>query len=517
MKKTMIIVTVVVVMLAAAACGGTSSGGNNEGGNAGGNASSHETSAPSNSGGGNNSSDPETKDVLSGEKPVLRQLQPYDRFDPNTEYTAKFLEEKTGYQSIYEMLPEELPNEKLNLLMANQEKYDIMRLTKDQFFTLAEAGALEPLNGLLDQYGPNIKAGITEKTWEAATIDGKIYAIPQAGTGMDASASLVVRKDWLDELGLEIPTNRDELYEVLKAFKEEKDVIPLVWYGSILPEIASTFGIYNSWEVIDGELYHQAEHPRLKEYLAFMNKLYAEGLIDSEWPINTGSTAIEKFTSGKSAMMKLAWWSAPSVVNALKRNFPEAQLATLPFLTDENGKAGVGVNTGITYFIAIPKWSENKEHAMNYMNMKMEENLFKELVIGQEGVHHRVEDGKYFPILPAFDDLNNASFFLTGVDERVYGTYWQARVRKDPILYNYYEELQALAEGLFVEDPMSNAPPIASISENIQKLAKFSDDTYLRFIAGTESLDNFDSYLAQWRADGGEQMVKDARAWFHSR
>ena len=410
-----------------------------------------------------------------------------------------------------------MANEKLNLLMSNKEKYDILRLTKDQFFTLAEAGALEPLNDLIDQYGPNIKAGINEKTWEASTIDGKIYAIPQAGTGTYASASLVVRKDWLDELGLQIPTNRDELYEVLKAFKEKKNVIPLVWYGSVLPEIASTFGIYNSWDIVDGQLYNQAEHPRMKEYLAYMKKLYTEGLIDAEWPINTGTTSIEKFTSGKAAMMRLAWWSAPSVVSALERNFPDAELATLPFLTDENGKAGVGINTGITYFIAIPKWAPNKEHAMNYMNMKFEEDIFKELVIGQEGVHHKVEDGKYFPILPAFDDLNNASYFLTGVDERVYPTYWQARVRKDPVLYNYFEELQTLAEGLFVEDPMSNAPPITSISEHTQKLAKFSEDTYMRYIADAESLDNFDTYLAQWRADGGEQMVKDARAWFASK
>jgi putative aldouronate transport system substrate-binding protein len=39
----------------------------------------------------------------------------------------------------------------------------------------------------------------------------------------------------------------------------------------------------------------------------------------------------------------------------------------------------------------------------------------------------------------------------------------------------------------------------------------------MRFIAGAESLDNFESYLAQWKADGGEQMVNDARAWFASK
>jgi len=81
-------------------------------------------------------------------------------------------------------------------------------------------------------------------------------------------------------------------------------------------------------------------------------------------------------------------------------------------------------------------------------------------------------------------------------------------------LFNYFEELQQLADGLFVIDRLSNAPPIASISEHSQKLTKFSNDTYLQFIAGTASLDTFDSYLAKWKADGGEAMNKDANAWF---
>lgn len=511
MKRIFPLALLILLLLTVAACSGGGAGANPGGGTTEPQRTTAEPGAAASV-----QTESQQGDVLSGEKPVLRQLQPYDRFDPSTDRTAIFLEEKTGYKSIYEMLPEELPNEKLNLLMANQEKYDIMRLTRDQFFRLAETGALQPLNELLDQYGQNLLAGIEDEAWKAATIDGQIYAIPQTGTGDSVGASLVVRKDWLDELGLEVPKTRDELYSVMKALKQQKDVIPLVWHGGILAEIASTFGIYNTWDVIDGELYHSAEHPRLKEYLQFMNQLYTEGLIDSEWPINTGSIAIEKFTSGKAGMMKLAWWSAPAVVSALERNFPDAELATIPFLPDENGKAGIGIHTGITYFIAIPKWADHKEHAMNYMNMKLEEDLFKELVIGQEGVHHRVEDGKYFPILPAFDELNNGSYFLTGVDGRVYPDYWQARVRKDPILFHYYEELQDLADGLFIEDPMSNAPPIQSISEHIQKLAKFSEDTFLRYIAGAESIDNFDSFLSQWRADGGEQMVKDAREWYHS-
>ena len=32
----------------------------------------------------------------------------------------------------------------------------------------------------------------------------------------------MIRKDWLDDLGLEVPETIDEWYTALKAFKEEK-------------------------------------------------------------------------------------------------------------------------------------------------------------------------------------------------------------------------------------------------------------------------------------------------------
>lgn len=504
MKKLLLLM--IMAMLVLTACGGNSAN----------NSNNSPSSKPSNTAESVPSKEPEpSANALSEKKPNMRVLHPFERYDPNNEFIAKFLEEKTGYKVNYEMLPEEMPDEKLNLLMANKENYNYVRIAKSQFFKLAEAGALQPLDELIDQYGPTIKESIFDETWKATTIDGQIYGIPEGITGLGANSTLIVRQDWLDELGLQIPTTRDELYNVLKTIKEKKNVIPLSGSGGVFLEIANTFGIANLWKEVDGKLIHRDQDPNMKDYLTFMNKLYSEGLIDSEWPINTGSKVIERFSSGQAAMMSLAWWSAPSVYNALAKNFPDAKIGVVPFLKQDSGEAIWGVNAGITYVVAIPKWADNKEHTINYINMKLEDELFKELVIGKEGVHHTFEDGKYFPILPIFnDEYNNASYFLTGVDERVYPTYWQARVRKDPILQNYYDQVQALVKDKFVIDPLSNASPIDSISQYTQVLTKFSDDTFLKYIAGAESLDTFDSYMAKWKADGGDQMVNDANAWY---
>ncbi|MBD2845508.1 extracellular solute-binding protein [Paenibacillus sp. IB182496] len=481
----------IACMLVLAACGGNNG-------------------ASSGDGGGN---------AEGAEEPELRMLMQYSLFDPNEDYMAKAITEKTGFPVKYEMLPAENADEKLNLMVANKEDFDLMKLSAPQFFKLATAGALEPLDELIDSYGANVKAAIKEPSWQSSTIDGQIYAVPETGSGISIGEELIVRQDWMDELGLEAPTTPDELYTVLKTIKDEKGVIPLTGSkDAIFGDISAAFGIHNAWNETDGTLAHKAELPQMKDFLTYMNKLYSEGLLDSEMPINTTPKAIEKFSSGQAAMFRMAWWNAPGLVKALEQSAPESEIAVIPYLQSAEGAAEVGISTAITWYIAIPKASENKEAAMRFLDAKLADDVFKSLAIGEEGVHHEVKDGKYFPILPKFnDDLNNGSAYMTGTNEHTYPDYWQARVRKDPVLQHYYETFQANAEAAeIIIDPMSTAPPIDAVSRNTQKLNKLLTDAVIMFISGSRDIAEYDQFLEQWHAEGGAEMVASANEWYQS-
>lgn len=450
----------------------------------------------------------------------LRQLMQFDRFEPNGDPVALYLKEKTGYTVKYEMLPAENADEKLNLLMANKESYDVMKLASAQYYQLVSSGALEPLDDLIEKYGINMKQVISKESWDGARYDGKIYAIPETGGGGTSSNALVVRQDWLDELGLKMPTNLDELVTVLRAFKEKKNVIPLTGGKvPVHPDIASVFGLTTPWLERDGKIIHAVETPEMKEYLKFMNTLYKEGLIDSEWGINTADKSIEKMASGKAAMYSPGWWIAPNLENAVAKNFPNAKLAIVPVLKDKSGKARVGTpgNT-INYYIAIPKFAKHKEDAIKWLDMKFDKDIFKGIAIGEEGVHHKYENGSYSPVMPKFsDERTNASAFLTGVDEKNYPIYWQARLKKNPFVESYFNTFQKNAEGLLVSDPLGSAPPLPDISKNVQRLNKYQEDTFINYISGTESLDNYNQFLAEWHAQGGADMVKAANEWYAKR
>ncbi|AYB45683.1 extracellular solute-binding protein [Paenibacillus lautus] len=454
----------------------------------------------------------------TAEKPGLRMIMQYGLFDPKTEYVAKYIQERTGFNVEYELLPAENADEKLNLLVSSKDNYDLVKLNAAQFYNLASAGALEPIDELLESHGNYIKQSIKQESFGSATIDGKIFGIPETGAGVSIGEELVVRQDWMDELGLATPTTADELYNVLKTIKEKKKVIPLTMSkDSLYGDIATTFGILTDWKEVDGKLVHRAEQPEMKEYITFMNKLYKEGLLDTETPINTAQKSIEKFSGGNAAMYKLAWWNAGTTIAALEKNFPEAKTSIIPYLKGKDGKAVVGAKANTTWYVAILKSSKNKEAAMEFLNAKMEPETFKGIALGKEGVHYEVKDEKYYPILPIFnDELSNASSFLTGVDEEKYPIYWQARVRKDPILQAHFEAFQKNAEGIIVVDPMSTAPPIEAVSKNLLKLTTMLDDNVLQFISGAKPIDAYDQFLAQWRAEGGADMVAAANEWFQS-
>ena len=102
-----------------------------------------------------------------------------------------------------------------------------------------------------------------------------------------------------------MPTTYEEFYNALVAMRDgdpdgngENDTIPLSGYQTVSGSsaggytvdcfVAGPLGISFSnakdmWQVVDGKLVFVAEHPNYKQYVANMNKLYTEGLLDNEY------------------------------------------------------------------------------------------------------------------------------------------------------------------------------------------------------------------------------------------
>ncbi|GKX31457.1 sugar ABC transporter substrate-binding protein [Vallitalea longa] len=221
-----------------------------------------------------------------------------------------------------------------------------------------EQGYFLALNEYLE-YMPNLKAKLEEyPEWKAASTapDGNIYSIGRLSISLIGEIPRIfLNKTWLDNVGMEEPTNLDELYEVLKTFKEKdangngdvNDEIPLsydrdsYWYTDI--PLLSAFGLYGftrDYLLIeeDGTVASGNITDNYKAYLKYMKKLYSEGLIDQEAYIQTKQEFESKASEDRIGLIGCP--SAPYVV-AKKDNSWDRNWTAIGGLTEKAGQQGV--------------------------------------------------------------------------------------------------------------------------------------------------------------------------------
>lgn len=188
--------------------------------------------------------------------------------------------------------------EKRNLLLASGEYPDMFfksGLTATDLEKYGPQGIFVPLEDLIRQYAPNLTALLDEKdAWQYITSsDGHVYSLPEISVPKGAMNSYWLNKRWMDNLGLEEPKSFDELYEVLKAFKEQdangngdpNDEIPVTCTDICTPELFLQYADYaydqpTKTAVIDGKLTYIPTDERFKDYINFVTRLYQDGIMD---------------------------------------------------------------------------------------------------------------------------------------------------------------------------------------------------------------------------------------------
>lgn len=468
------------------------------------------------------------------EKPTLKHLLINGTVDYNTYPVAETIHELTGYDVQYDMLPQDGYADKLNLIMASEEEYDIVTYLGDASLvnSYAQNGALVDIKPYLES-APNLRAAISDYAESSFTVDGGLYAIGMESLSFDGVGevreALFMRKDWLDELGLDVPTTTDEFVEVLRAFKEYDNgtgnaVVPMTLNGSnvSLSGVLGAFGIPNEWNEVDGKLVNRVADPRMKDYLAFLESLYDEGLLDAEFPANKAENQLEKYTNGISGVAYFGYWDCPTIYDTMDKTQPEHEQAFIPYLIGPNGDAGIGttLGNGFDRIAFIPKASKHVEDVINFINICLEEDNFREICIGQEGVHYTIdENGEYWPIKPTFfDERSLANNYDVGRLSS-YSEYWMCRAKKDERQWNCWEQLNRNEDVTKhnVVSPASEAPIFPETSKNKQSLDQMVLDQQIKIIAGSDTVDSWDAFVEEWMAAGGEAMTNEYNEWYASK
>lgn len=215
--------------------------------------------------------------------------------------------DQAGVEMTWEQVAEVSWTDKKSTLLAGGEIPDLIIGTG----TVGDAdfatypGMFEDMTSLIDENAPNIKKMFEEKpeTKQMATsLDGAIYGIPKYQRFWPLTADhQMINKQWLDNLGLSMPTNLDELYDVLVAFKENDpngngiaDEIPMDWApspnnGSFTAlAMLGGYGITanylsgDGYYIKDGKVNNYYMNESFKDLCNFLNKCWKAGLINQE-------------------------------------------------------------------------------------------------------------------------------------------------------------------------------------------------------------------------------------------
>lgn len=141
-------------------------------------------------------------------------------------------------------------------------------------------GVIIKLNDLINQHAPNLKQFLNDNpdiAKEVKTDSGTMYVIPSIGIGkVNTFSGPIIRKDWLDELGLSVPETLEEWTHVLWSFKEKKGATaPYTTYidktdpSKLNDFIVGAFGVGRDFYLDDGEVKYGPMEPKFKEYLNF--------------------------------------------------------------------------------------------------------------------------------------------------------------------------------------------------------------------------------------------------------
>ncbi len=315
---------------------------------------------------------------------------PSTESNPNNRTIFKRLQEATNVEIEWMAIQSDQWSDKIALNMANPNLLTDFVFSGDfsdnDILRYANYGAIIPLEEYIDTYMPNLKS-IFEKYPEyrkmSTDVNGHIWTLPwieQLGSERTAiqtvSEMSFINKKWLDFLGLEIPETVDEFEQTLLAFKEHAPELQAEFNieGSIIPMsciindgsqdpalLINGFGEgYGDGDqgrhiaVTDaGEVICTATQQGFKDGIAWLHKLYEEGLIDPEAFTQEWSTYVAKGKSGRYGVCFS--WDVANIDNIIDWVPLPALTADTRNITPENGSFTSGYSRGRCVVTAVAR------------------------------------------------------------------------------------------------------------------------------------------------------------------
>lgn len=454
----------------------------------------------------------------------------------------------TGVEVEFIFTPSSTYNEKVNLMITSNDvpnAIGILDPKASAYVNAAQAGMFWGLNDYMDKT-EYLKNNYDEQTLKNASINGELYGLPR-GRPLTRDG-IIYRKDWAESLGLTIeqPVTVDKIYELIKAFATQDPdgngvndtygvLVGVTETGAISGDMMEILDVAhgggNGWVEENGQLIPVfMTEPHIKT-LAFMKRLYDEGLMNTDFATVQSSQFYELLDKEKTGLYFQTLTDAherlDTVVSQVQSRTPELQnmeaadakmeiFDTIYQIQAENGELRACTQSGFNGVFAFSKTSnQTEEDLLTVLNFfdKMDSPEGQAIIEwGIEGRHFEYIDG-------VANQTKNSLLFSSEVQP-----YWQMfctnRVvdrsviqgNVAPMYTKVYSEMESLMP-YAVYNPI--VPLISdTYSANGSSLDKIINDATTKYIMGLIDEDGWNKAVEQWRSAGGDKVIEEYTAQY---
>ena len=458
-------------------------------------------------------------------------------------------------------------NEKMNLCIGSNTIPELMNVNAEQYRALLKYDLIQPIGKYYENYASDKLKSYIESGGEAlqkviCNEDGEMMAIPAPNITAGGVNEMWIRQDWLDKLGLEAPRTWDEMVKVAEAFvtqdpdgNGENDTIGILGPGNSdhmnaiggnqfgLDPLFSSFQSYPQYwlQGEDGTVEYGSIQPETRDALEKISELYTNKLIDPEMLVRSDSK--EPLLDGKVGIFFGPWWCGYTVADATLAGAADWHAYFTPLSEDGNYYTHMADPT--TQYVVASKACKNPEAAFKIVNYEIK-NEQQWVVDGITSAEMVTSD--FYPLFNVYDNADEVEVSTETLEKYLAGeiTMDDVDFSKHKLLKNDMEAVKELKKepyddfsldkwNLDSDIAKTNLPRLVSLlvggsplvndkyvpvynayngqTETMEtkwaNLKKMEEETFSKIVMGKADISEFDTFVKNWKSQGGDQILKE--------
>lgn len=455
----------------------------------------------------------------------------------------------------------------VSLAIASGELPDALFIgSKDILDELVENELVEDLTDVYETYASDYIKEIYDsyggRCLDTATYDGRLMAIP--GTNLDSAPCVAyVRQDWLDKTGLTVDQDGDhcltieELEQIAKTFLEQdpgesKNPVGLAFVpyltaddyggsGYTINAVTSAFGAFPKLWIKDesGAVIYGSTAPQMKETLGQLAQWFEEGILDPQFGTRTWDDITALLTNNQLGIAFGPWHIPDWLLNNVKGMNPEAEFSAFT-ICDEEKKVNVAHSNAGSGYMVVRKGYSNPEVIVKMLNLffddivnhtALEEEAPEVAAYISQGVDNsarpfQVEVNAYTSLLDDYADIKNClngeitmEEVHTAESKSIVEAISRLKESDEPEVNDWAKYTSRmggieLIESLTKKEQFNWEDPVfrgttKTMKKSSASLGKMEEEVFVGIVTGAIPLDDFDTFVADWKAQGGEAITAE--------